>query len=198
MAFKYPLQVRFKTIAIAEQIYVRDADGVDLLYVKQKLFKLKEKVEIFRDSTKSELLYTLQADRVIDWSPEYTLSDKDGNALGTIKREGAKSIWRSSYMVSIGGKPLGTVHESNPWTKVIDGLVGEIPIIGLVSNYLFHPRYAIDSVDGERLGEIEKRPAFFEGSFMIHDTKLSSLNETTQQHLIALLMAVSLLEQGRG
>ena len=41
---RFPLELTFKILAIAPQIRVKDAEGNPVLYVKQKLLKLKEHV----------------------------------------------------------------------------------------------------------------------------------------------------------
>ena len=47
---QYPLKLSFKIAALAPQLFVRDAAGTELLYVKQKLMSLKDKVTVFSDS----------------------------------------------------------------------------------------------------------------------------------------------------
>ena len=59
----FPLELRFKILAIASQIAVRDASGNLLCYVKQKAFKLKEAVTVFGDEEQTRPLYTIKADR---------------------------------------------------------------------------------------------------------------------------------------
>ena len=49
----YPLDLRFKLIAIASQIYVRDAAGSLRYYVRQKAFTLKEAVTVFADEARA-------------------------------------------------------------------------------------------------------------------------------------------------
>ena len=44
---QYPLELKFKVLALAPQISVTDAGGQQIFYVKQKLFKLKEAVTVF-------------------------------------------------------------------------------------------------------------------------------------------------------
>ena len=44
---QFPLQLRFKVLALATQIYVTDASGATVFYVKQKMFKLKEDIAVF-------------------------------------------------------------------------------------------------------------------------------------------------------
>ena len=99
---RFPLQLRFKIAAIASQIYATDADNQPVFYVKQKLFKLKENIEIFKDDSKTQRLFTVKADRVIDFSPVFTLHDEANNELGSVKRFGRKSIWKSTYELHIG------------------------------------------------------------------------------------------------
>ncbi len=49
----------FKILALAPQIYVTDANGQDLLYVRQQLFRLKEKIDVYRDSKQSSNSFKL-------------------------------------------------------------------------------------------------------------------------------------------
>ena len=72
-----------------------DAAGNSVFYVKQKLFKLKENIQVFRDESQSQLLFTIQADRIIDWSAKYHIRDTAGNELGAVRRHGMKSMWRA-------------------------------------------------------------------------------------------------------
>ena len=80
----HPLFFRFKLLAFSPQIYVTDADGHEVLYVKQKLFRLREKVEVHTNSTRQQLLCTIEADRIIDWSARYTFRDPSGRELGAV------------------------------------------------------------------------------------------------------------------
>ena len=75
----YPLQLSFKIIALASQIYVRDAGGSLVGYVKQKLFKLKEDIRIFADEGQTQLRYTIRADRILDFSANYAFANGPAN-----------------------------------------------------------------------------------------------------------------------
>jgi len=57
----YPLSLEFKKIAINEQIYVRDASGTLLWYVRQKAFKLREAVTVFADEGQARPVFTFAA-----------------------------------------------------------------------------------------------------------------------------------------
>ncbi len=193
----FPLELRFKLIAIASQISVRDSSGQLLCYVKQKAFKLKEAVTVFADEEQTRPLYTIKADRVFDISAQYNIDDMSGQPVGTIKRHGLRSFWRSHYEVQSDGRPVFHIREENPWTKVADGFFSEIPVAGMLSGYLFHPAYRLTNSDGgTALLRIEKRPALFEGLYRIEALGAMSTDEERLAMLSILMML--LLERQRG
>jgi hypothetical protein len=197
---QYPLQMSFKIMAFAPQIFVRDGSGKDLFYVHQKLFKLKEDIGIFSDSSKSRELFRIKADRVIDFSARYTFTDSNtGAAVGAIKREGMRSIWKASYNIFAGGEQIAHhIKEDNPMIKVIDALLGEVPILGMFTGYFFNPSYTIYQSGTETpILRIRKLPAFFEGKFQIE--KLAEpANEAEEIRLLLSIMMMTLLERSRG
>jgi len=57
----HPLTMTFRILALAPQVHVRDATGATVCYVRQKLLRLKEHVEVFADESQSRLLYEIRA-----------------------------------------------------------------------------------------------------------------------------------------
>lgn len=193
---QYPLTLSFKIIALAPQISVTDASGSLVFYVRQKLFKLKEAVTVFGDRQQSQPLYLINADRVLDFSARYHFADTAGTALGSIKRHGMKSLWKAHYELADGPASSLTIREANPFTKVVDALLGRIPLIGLLTAYLFHPTYNVMRPDGMVVMRLKKQPSFFEAKFSVEkDVQLEAAEET--RILLGLLMMV-LLERSRG
>jgi hypothetical protein len=192
----YPITLSFKLLAIASQIYVTDASGHLLGYVKQKLFKLKEAITMFADESQTQPLYEIKADRVLDFSANYQFSDLHGNPFGSIKRQGMRSLWSAHYDIFVGNVPTFVVQEANPWVKVVDSLIGEIPVLGMFTGYLFHPAYVVTRANGQDVMRFEKQPAFFEGRFVIE--KHTHLNEHEEVCALLGCMMVVLLERSRG
>jgi uncharacterized protein YxjI len=192
----YPLNLSFKILAIARQISVTDATGRMVLYVKQKAFKLKESVTVFADKEQTVSLFTINADRVIDFSARYQFTDRTGAPIGAVKRQGMKSLWKARYEVLNGDLSELLIQEANPWAKVLDGLVGEIPIVGMFTGYLFHPAYEVRRPDGNAIMRLKKEPAFFESKFTIE--RLAALEEKEEIRVILSLLMVVLLERSRG
>ena len=139
----YPLTMTFKILAVAPQIFVRDANGTEMMYVKQKLFKLKEAINVFSDPSQTRQLYSINADRIIDFSARYNFTDSQGLNLGAIKRQGMRSLWKASYDVLEGDNVKFHIQEENAFVKIMDGLFGEIPIVGMFSGYIFNPAYLV-------------------------------------------------------
>jgi hypothetical protein len=192
----YPLTLSFKILAIARQLSVRDAGGHLVCYVKQRAFKLKEAVTVFADEAQTTPLYTMAADRVIDFSAQYNFSDAHGRHLGSVKRQGMRSLWKARYEVQTSaGQPM-SIQEANPWTKVLDALVGEVPIVGMFTGYLFHPAYIVSGAGGAPLLRLEKQPAFLEGRFNVE--KLGQLGGDEETVALLSLIMVILLERRRG
>jgi uncharacterized protein YxjI len=193
----YPLSLSFKLLALASQIYVRDANGNLLGYVKQKMFKLKEDINIFADEGQTQLRFNIKADRIIDFSAKYTFTDASGRVLGGIKRQGMRSIWRANFDIeNANGQPILKIHEENGWIKVIDSIVGELPVVGIFTGYLFNPSYLVERTDGTQIIRLKKQPAFFEGKFEI--SPLGQMNQEEETLSLLGLLMMTLLERGRG
>ncbi len=193
---QYPLELSFKILALTPQIAVTDAGGNLVFYVKLKMFKLKEQVTIFSDEEKTRPLYHINADRVIDFSARYHFTDINGANLGSVKREGMRSIWKAHYNIFDGDEVVMSIREEKPWVKVADGCIGQIPIIGLISGFIFHPTYLVSRGDGPIVMRLEKQPSFFESKFIVRkDLELDEREET--RALLSLMMMI-LLERARG
>jgi hypothetical protein len=194
----FPLTFTFRVLTFSPRMDVVDATGRSILHAKQKLFKFKEHIEIFTDATMSTKLADINADRVIDWSARYTFTEPTGGRIGAMGRKGWRSIWRANYEVfNPGGEAIDfRIQEENPFAKFIDGIVGEIPLIGLLSLYLFHPRYLATREGGQGVLRMHKRPAFWQRKFTIE-----SLGEMTPRETMNLMLSfimVTMLERQRG
>ena len=193
----YPLSLSFKLLALASQIYIRDADGNTVGYVKQKLLKLKEDINVYADEQQTQHLFNIKADRMLDFSAKYNFTDNRGNFIGAIKRQGMRSIWKANYEVyDNGNNQILQIHEESAWVKVFDALIGEIPIVGMFTGYLFNPAYIISKTDGTPVARLQKQPALFESKFELE--RLSQLSENEEISVLLSVLTMTLLERSRG
>ncbi len=192
---QYPLTLSFKKLALSPQIAVTDANGELLFYVKQKLFKLKEAISVFADREQTQQLYTITADRIIDFSARYEFKDQNGIALGSIKRQGRRSLWKAHYDISAGDHVAMNIQEENGFVKVMDAIFSEIPIVGMFAGYVFNPVYLITQ-DETVVMRLAKNPSFLESSFTIEE--VVDIPESQEIQVILSIIMMTLLERSRG
>jgi hypothetical protein len=165
--------------------------------VKQKAFKLKEAVTVFADEAQTQPLYNIAADRVLDISASYKFTDQSGNSIGVLQRKGMRSLWRAHYEVHRGGGAVLNIREANPWVKVIDAFVGELPVIGMFTGYILHPAYLVSRADtGEVVLKATKQPAFLEGKYTIE--RVGDLKPGDETLAVLNVLMMLLLERRRG
>lgn len=184
-------------MALSNQIFATDANGQLICYVKQKMFKLKEHVNVFADEQQQQLLCEIKADKVIDWSAKYTFTAPDGSVIGAVKRQGMRSLFKAHYEIFDNADNLVMeIKEENPWTKFWDGLLGELPIIGIFTGFWLHPKYLVTNAAGEPVFRLTKQRAFFEGLFKIDELK--DMQEADDMRALLSLLMMVLLERRRG
>jgi len=195
---QYPLTLSFKILALASQANVTDATGRTVLFTKQKLLKFKEHVEIWTDKSQATRLADIKANKLIDWSARYFFTDARGTAVGSVGRRGWRSLWKAHYEVFNPGdeNPDFSIHEENPWVKVADSILGDLPILGLFTGYFLHPSYLATRADGTPAMRLIKEPAFWEGRFRIE--KSGNLTPREELNLFLSFLMLILLERRRG
>ena len=195
---QYPLTLSFKILALASQATVTDANGRTILYTKQKLFKFREHVEIWTDNSQGTRLAEIKANKVIDWSARYFVTDARGGEIGSVGRRGWRSIWKAHYETFNPGdnSPDFSIREENAWIKVADSLIGDLPVIGMFSGYFLHPSYLATRATGAPAMRMTKQPAFWEGRFKIE--KFGEMTPREELNLFLSYMMLVLLERQRG
>ncbi|MEZ4910309.1 MAG: hypothetical protein R2774_05560 [Saprospiraceae bacterium] len=196
--FSYPLKFEFKVLTFAPQFSVTDSNGQEIFYVHQKLFKLKEDISVFSNKSKADLIYKIKADKWIDWSTSYVFTNvKDGNFIGRVGRKGMKSLWKATYEIfDEQNTPDFKVQEGNGFVKIMDGLIGEIPILGFFSGYIFNPQYHISNKLGEKIATFSKEPSMLGTTFKLSD--VHGLSKDEELRVVLSLIMMVFLERTRG
>lgn len=194
----FPLELTFKIGTLSNDFKANDANGIPVAYVRAKLFKLKEDIQVFSDEKRDELLYTIKANKWLDFSAAYLFADAQGNDMGQVARKGWASIWKARYEIFDKNKQLEfTIQEDNAWVKVWDALLSEVPIAGAFTGYFFNPSYSvIDTATGQAVAQLKKKKSFFGRRFNI--ISLQDLNNDQQARVLLGCMMMVLLERRRG
>ena len=196
-SFDFPIEFEFKITSLANDFTARDANGAKIAYVRQKMFKFKEAISVFSDESKNNVLYKINADRIIDFNASYAFTNTDGDDLGKVGRKGAKSLLKAHYEIfDAEGNEEFTINEENPWAKLWDALLGELPLVGLFSGYFFNPKYILKRMDGTEVARLSKEASFWGRRFKLE--KLNDLGEGDGERMMLALMMMVLLERRRG
>jgi len=193
----FPLNFTFKISTFSNDFIIKDAEDQTISFVKQKLFKLIEEVNVYSDESKSALQYTIRANKWIDFSAAYEFTNAENLPIGSIVRKGWASLWKSRYDILDENKTSEfTIQEENGWIKVADGLLGEIPVLNFFTGYLFNPTYKIVRPDGMIVARLKKESSFFGRKFSV--SKLNEFRKGEEERVILGLMMMILLERRRG
>ena len=193
----FPLQLTFKITTFSNDFLAFDANGNTVAYVRQKKLKIVEEVQVYSDDSRSELNYTIRANKWLDFSATYTFTNKTGMEIGRIVRKGWASLWKSHYEIMDERQQQDLlVREENPWAKVFDSILGEIPGLGMLTGYMFHPSYIVTRPDGTQVVRLKKEPSFFGRKFTID--KLATFESGEEERILLGLMMLILLERQRG
>jgi hypothetical protein len=193
----YPIDFTFKIATLSNDFIAKDADGRVLSYVRQKMFKLVDEISVFTDDSKAKLQYTIKANKWMDWSATYSFITADGKDIGRVARKGWASIWKARYEIfDEAQKQDLLIQEENAWVKVGDALLSEIPILGLLTGYLFNPSYIVTRPDGTLVARLKKQRSLVGRRFRV--SKESEFEAGEEERILLGLMMMIILERRRG
>src|ERR1035437_1916928 len=194
---QFPLNLTFNIGTFSNDFVSKDADGHTVAYVRQKILKLIDEVQVFTDETRLQQSYTIKANQWLDFSASYKFIDCNGFEIGCIARKGWASLWKANYDIFDENQQKDLfVREENPMAKVFDSMLGEVPILGILTGYFCHPAYSVSRPDGILVARLVKEPSFFGRKFKIE--KLNNFEKGEEERILLGLMMMILLERRRG
>ncbi len=187
---EYPLELRYKTTERDPLLTVADATGDLMLIPNPTSYENGSAVLVYADAERTALRYTISPDWILDFSIQYHFTDQDGEMLGSVRRDGERSLWRTRFEIMNGGPPNLQIREENSLAQFMDAIMGEIPLVGAVIPRLV---YLVSAEDGATLVRIEKKPKLFESRFKIE--KLSEIDPSEETCILLSLLILVLMEQ---
>ena len=120
--------IRKKILSLlGTKFHVYDPAGNVIGYSKQKAFKLKEDIRVYRDETEAEELLVIKARSALDFSASYDVTDPSGRKIGVLRRKGLASMLRDSWQVLDAGENLvGNLQEDSMALAMIRRFVANI------------------------------------------------------------------------
>jgi len=104
-----------QVFALTGKLRFYDPQGNLVLFVEQKMFRLKEDIRLYSDETKSQEILLINARKIIDWAAAYDVTDPlTGGKVGVLRRKGWRSMVRDEWEVlDAGDQPLGLLTEDS-------------------------------------------------------------------------------------
>jgi hypothetical protein len=193
----FPISFTFHVTTLSNDFSAKDAHGKTVAYVRQKMFKLKEDINIYDNENKTRLTHNIRADKWIDFSAAYSFKDAQGKEIGKIARKGWASVWKAHYeLIDQHQKLQYHIREDNAWVKVLDSVLGQLPIIGGLTGYLFNPSYTVTDLNGQAICQLKKEASFFGRKFKL--SKLKPIDHEDDERIVLGFMMMVLLERRRG
>jgi hypothetical protein len=101
IAFQYDQYVlKRQFLALTGILRIFNSQNQLVLFIQQKIFKLKEDIRVYADETKSRELLNIQARQIIDFSAYYDVLDSQySTKVGGLRREGFRSMVQDEWEV---------------------------------------------------------------------------------------------------
>ncbi len=126
-------------------------EGRPLLFVKQKKLKIKEDIRFRLDPDREEHLFMIKAKTVFEFRGRHEVLDADGQVIGMIEKDFAKSLLRSHWHVrDAGGSELFEAHEASWPVAIIRRVADMLPDFLAALTWL--PFNFVFMRDGTQLG----------------------------------------------
>ena len=116
---------------------IYDTSGGLQFFVKQKAFKLKEEINVFRDEGQTDKRLVIKARSISDFSGAYDVVDaRTGETIGGAQRRGLKSLFKEEWdVLDAQGAAIGKVVETGGLMILLRKFLKVIPHSPKVSSW---------------------------------------------------------------
>ncbi len=102
------------------------SEGELLAFAQQKRLAFKEQVTLYSDDTKQVPVLGFKARQVIDLGATYDVTDAAGTPIGLFRKDFAKSLLRSTWIVEQPGLGAATGQERSQWVAILRRFVDSL------------------------------------------------------------------------
>jgi uncharacterized protein YxjI len=163
-------------------VTVPGADGAEgdlAAFVEQKRLKLREEVTFFADEARTTPSFRFKARQILDVGATYDVTDADGAAIGSFRKDFKKSLLRSTWHLE--QPPLQAVGQERSAFVAVLRRVWELAV-----DWPFPVRYHFDFVAGDApVMSLDKTAT-------IRDRYRLEIREPQLDRRLAIAMAVAL------
>ena len=156
-----------------------------VLYVEQKMFRLREDIRVFGDDSKTQELLLIQARNIIDFSAAYDVVESaNGQKAGTLRRKGLRSMFRDEWEVlDATDQPIGMLFEDS---------VGQALLRRFLLGSLLPQNYDI-TIGDERVADLRQKFNLFSYQIIL-DFSMDTANKLDRRLGIAAGILLAIIE----
>ena len=156
-----------------------------VLYVEQKMFRLREDIRVFGDESKTQEFLLIQARNIIDFSAAYDVIEAaNGQKVGALRRKGLKSMFRDEWEVlDAADQPIGMLFEDS---------VGQALLRRFLLGSLLPQNYDL-TIGEQRVADLRQKFNLF-GYQMILDFSMDTANKLDRRLGIAAGILLAIIE----
>ncbi len=184
--FQFPQYLlKRQVFALTGKLRFFDPQGNLVLFVEQKMFRLREDIRVYGDESKSQELLLIKARSIVDWAAAYDVIDPtSGQKIGVLRRKGWRSMLRDEWEVlDVNDQPIGKVFEDS---------AGRAMLRRLVLGSLLPQDY--DMTLGERrVADLRQKFTFF-GYQMMLDFSMDASGSLDRRLAIAAATLLAIIE----
>jgi hypothetical protein len=131
--------------------------GEPVCFVEQKRMKLKEDLRAFTDDSKTAEVFRIKAQQVWDPRARYDVTDASGRQVGQLSKAVGRSLLRSTWRIhDAAGNEIGWARERSLFVALLRRVIGLIPDVGDVADWVPIPYHFDYFVRDRRIGGLER------------------------------------------
>lgn len=117
--------------ALINRFELYDPAGTLIGFAEQKRFNLREQVTVWKTESREEVLFSIQAENVLDVHGKYLVLDSEGNRIGYLRKLFKQSLVRSTWEAYAADDTLlYQARERNVIIAIVRRIGVLVPVVG--------------------------------------------------------------------
>lgn len=182
--------VKQKFSLVVNEYDIELPEGGQVAFVRQKPFAFKEELRFTPDRGVDTTLLTMKARSRFDPTATYDVKGGDGSTVGIVRKAFGASLLRSTWVLeSPEGTEVATAREKKLWVALLRRLIGFVPYVGGVADWLPIPYDFVFFRGDAELAHFRRRRGSLRDTY---DLDLSADADRTLDRRLVLAVAVGL------
>lgn len=193
----YPLTLRIQVFSLSAKIEAVDALHQSVCSVRKQRLKFREHLTVFAGPPTRSPLCEIRAEPSSGFPVRYSFSSPQGSQFGALARSGEAQPF--TYVVqNENNNPAYAITPQNPRARMVDHCVSGIPVIRLVSAFLFRPAFEVRSLEGDglKLFTLRKLAAPLENRYVLQPAKGAEPFPPTREPLLLMAVLMTVFLEG--